>query len=55
MADHHGNHRCLIEKNVPKALILPSGWLDGDESLGMETKAVYGNISPRRLSAFTSY
>ena len=37
MADHDGNHRCLIEKNVPIALILPSRWQDGAESLGMET------------------
>ena len=22
MADHYGNHRCHIEKNVPKAFIL---------------------------------
>ena len=28
-------HRCLAEKNVPKALILPSRWHDGAESLGM--------------------
>ena len=25
MANHDGNHRCLIEKNVPIALILPVG------------------------------
>ena len=36
MADHDGNHRCLVEKNVPIALILPSRWRDGAESLGME-------------------
>ena len=29
-------HRCLVEKNVPIALILPSKWQDGAESLGME-------------------
>ena len=29
-------HRCLIEKNVPMALILPSRWQDGSESLGIE-------------------
>ena len=29
-------HRCLIEKNVPMALILPSRWKDGAESLGIE-------------------
>ena len=36
MADHDGNHRCLIKKNVPIALILPSGWLDDAESVGIE-------------------
>ena len=36
MADHDGNHRCLIEKNVPIALILPGRWQDGAESLGIE-------------------
>ena len=29
-------HRCLVEKNVPIVPILPSRWLDGAESLGME-------------------
>ena len=29
-------HRCLLEKNVPIALILPSRWQDGAESLGIE-------------------
>ena len=33
MADHDGNHRCLVEKNVPIALILPSRWQYGAESL----------------------
>ena len=37
MADHDGNHRCLIEKNVPIALILPGRWQDGAESLEIET------------------
>ena len=37
MADHGGNHRCLIEKNVPTALILPNRWQNRAESLGMET------------------
>ena len=37
MADHDGNHRCLIEKNVPIALIFPNKWQDGAKSLGMET------------------
>ena len=36
MADHDENYRCLSEKNVPIALILPSRWQDGAESLGME-------------------
>ena len=36
MADHDGNHRCLIKKNVPIALFLPSSWLYGAESLGIE-------------------
>ena len=36
MADHGGNHRCLVEKNVPIAFILPSRWQDSAESLGME-------------------
>ena len=30
-------HTCLIEKNVPLALILPSRWQDGAENLGIET------------------
>ena len=29
MADHDGIHRCLVEKNVPIALNLPSRWRDG--------------------------
>ena len=37
MADHYRNHRCLIEKNVPKAFILPHRLQDGDERLGIET------------------
>ena len=37
MADHDGNHRCLVDKNVPKMLILPSRWQDGAESVGMKT------------------
>ena len=41
MVDHDGNHRCLVEKNVPIALILPSRWPDGAESLGIEALAVY--------------
>ena len=35
MANHYGNHRSLVGKNVP--IILTSGWQDGTESLGMET------------------
>ena len=37
MAYHDGNLRCHAEENVPIALILPSRWQDGGESLGMET------------------
>ena len=37
MANQYGNHRCLIEKNVPIAFIVPSRWWDGAESLGIET------------------
>ena len=29
-------HRCLVETNVSIALILPSRWQDGAESLRME-------------------
>ena len=36
MADHDGNHRCLVEKNVLIVFILPSRWWDGAESLGIE-------------------
>ena len=36
MADHDGKHRCLVEKNVPTALILTSRCRDGAESLGIE-------------------
>ena len=36
MATNDGNHRCLVEKNVPIALILPSRWWDGAESLAIE-------------------
>ena len=36
MTDHDGNYRCLIQKNVPIALILPSRWRDGAGSLGIK-------------------
>ena len=36
MADCDGNHRCLVEKNVPIPFILPSRWQDGAESLGIK-------------------
>ena len=36
MADHDGNHRYLIEKNIIIVLILPTRRQDGAESLGME-------------------
>ena len=43
MADHDGNHRCLVEKNVPTTLILPSRWRDGADSLPRDRAlAVYG-------------
>ena len=42
MADHNGNHRCLVERNVPIVLILSSRWRDGAESLGNRALAVYG-------------
>ena len=29
-------HRCLVEKNVPIVLILPSRWQYGAEGLGIE-------------------
>ena len=34
-------HRCLVEKNVPTALILPSRCWYGAESLGWSALAVY--------------
>ena len=38
-------HRCLSEKNIPIAFILPSRWQDGVESVVIETPliAVYGH------------
>ena len=42
MADHDGNHRCLVEKHVPTAMILPRRWRDGAESLGRRPQAVHG-------------
>ena len=50
-ADHAGNHRCLIKKNSPIALILPSRWQDGAESLGMETTSC---LWPRYMNKQTS-
>ena len=44
MADHDGNHGCLLEKNVPIALILPIRWQDAAESLGMETTSSLCNF-----------
>ena len=44
MADHDGNHSCVVEKNVPIPFILHNRCQNGTESLGMETKrAVYGS------------
>ena len=37
LADHYRNHRCIVEKNVPKAFILPSRCQDGAVSLGIKT------------------
>ena len=37
MVDHFDCKSCLVEKNVPKAFILPSRWQDAAESLGVET------------------
>ena len=43
-------HRCLIEKNVPIALILPSRWQYGAESLGMErTSCLWNDIGKLTL------
>ena len=43
-------HRCLIEKNVSIALILPSRWQDGAETLGFIlsncSMTRFGKISP---------
>ena len=36
MADHDENHRCLVKKNVPIALILTSRWRDGADSIGIK-------------------
>ena len=55
MADHDENCRCLVEKNVPIALILPSRWQDGAESLGMEnTSCLCFYIVPLFVSALFS-
>ena len=45
-------HRCTVEKNVPIALILPSRWQDGAESLGMEHISC---LCLRVKSGFKSY
>ena len=34
-------HRCLVEKNDPIALILPSRWYDGAESPAIERTSCY--------------
>ena len=49
MADHDGNHRCLVKNKVPIALILPSRWQDGAESLGIEL-SVYDSMQPSKFS-----
>ena len=45
MADHDANHRCLVEKNVPIVLILPSRCRDGAESLGIAVVHVRTSLS----------
>ena len=40
-------HRCLVEKNVPTAFILPSRWQDGTYSL-----AVYDCILGQTFNPF---
>ena len=42
MANHDGNQKCLVEKNVPIALNLPSRWRDGADS--DRAQAVYDCI-----------
>ena len=41
-----------MEKNVPIALILPSRWQDGAESLGKERTAVYGTRQYEKFLTF---
>ena len=49
MTDHDGNHRCLIENDVPIALILPSGWpdgaRDGDHKLSMVQQTCFAKYT----------
>ena len=44
----HYKHRCLVEKNVPIAVILPSRWWDGAESLGIEYTNCLWQQQPHR-------
>ena len=55
MANHDENHRCVVEKNVPIALILPSRWQDGAESLGTRALAVNGLGMPFQALSTTRY
>ena len=61
MATNDGNHRCLVEKNVPIALILPSRWWDGAESLGIELfmpqcyRMLRRNDSSRKISSMFNF
>ena len=48
MADYEGNHRCLVDKKVPIALILPSRWQDGAESPQAVYVYVFGVNLTRR-------
>ena len=40
MANHDGNHRSLVEKNVPIALILPRKWEDAAEDGNRQFRSV---------------
>ena len=45
LADHDGNPRCLVEKNVPR-------WQDSAESLVMETKSCLWRKCPLCFLSF---
>ena len=46
MPDHDGNHRCLVEKNVPIAFIFPIRCQEDAESQGMETSSCLCSYTP---------